>query len=338
MDQTFGQAGVVFLAPPASGPALIQQPDAKLVVAGGGILMARYLPDGTADTTFGSGGMAATSIGVAGRVVALLQQTDGKLVVGGSVSTPGRTAILLARYEALGCSVVNPEPCLGSLATFVTEVYAAALARRPTASEEATWVEALASAPNLDTARDLLHAVFDGPEFLQRPVNPWQYVDALYLAMLGREPAPAELDWWVQQVLDRFNTLPPGFVDSQEFQRLVPGCRDVGAVSLLVGRLYLYALGRGGSPAELTWWTQAIVGRCAVEEGVEDFFNSLEYLTVPRTRADHVTRLYRALLAREPDAGERAWWVADLSGQLAELEDDIMASMEFAAQVFQLYP
>ena len=54
----------------------------------------------------------------------------------------------------------------------------------------------------------MLHVVFDGPEFRQRPVNPWQYVDALYRAMLGRAPDPAELDWWVQAVLDGFNTLP----------------------------------------------------------------------------------------------------------------------------------
>jgi hypothetical protein len=155
--------------------------------------------------------------------------------------------------------------------------------------------------------------------------------------MLGREPTSAELDWWVQQVLDRVNTLLPGFVESPEFQRLVPSCQDAAAVSLLVGRLYLYALQRGGRPAELTWWTQAVLTWCAVEEGVEDFLNGLEYLAVPRTRADHVTRLYRALLAREPAAGEREWWVEDLTGQLADLEADVMASPEFAARVDRLF-
>jgi hypothetical protein len=37
---------------------------------------------------------------------------------------------------------------------------------------------------------------------------------------------------------------------------------------------------------------------------VETFFNTGEYLGVPRTLADHVTVLYRALLARVPEAGE----------------------------------
>jgi uncharacterized delta-60 repeat protein len=361
LDATFGTGGTattgVTVNFSSGTPSLVLQPDGKLVVAGYTIpsvpptgpllsseLLTRILPDGRPDTTFGAGGTATITVTGTSVVNALVQQPDGRLVMAGthSLSLPATrfapTDVLLARSQALGCPVVNPEPCLASLAAFVTDVYQAALARQPDAGEEAAWVEALASAPTLDTARGLLHAVFDGPEFRQRPLNPWQYVEALYEAMLGREPAPAELDWWVQQVLDRFNTLLPGFVDSPEFQRLVPGCRDAGAVTLLLGRLYLYALQRGGSPAELTWWTQAIVAWCAVEEGIEDFFNSLEYLAVPRTRADHVTVLYRALLAREPGTSEREWWVDDLARQLADLEDDVMASPEFEAQVFQLFP
>jgi len=42
---------------------------------------------------------------------------------------------------------------------------------------------------------------------------------------------------------------------------------------------------------------------------------SLEYLSVPRTLADHVIVLYRTLLAREPDAGGLAGWVEYLAGQ-----------------------
>jgi hypothetical protein len=77
---------------------------------------------------------------------------------------------------------------------------------------------------------------------------------------------------------------------------------------------------------------------CAVEDAVEVFFNSLEYLAVPRTLADHVTILYRALLAREPDAREQALWVDDLAGQLTTLEDNVMASPEFEAHVYRLFP
>ena len=156
--------------------------------------------------------------------------------------------------------------------------------------------------------------------------------------MLGRDPAPSELDRWVQAVLDRFNTLLQEFVDSPEFQHLVPSCQDQAAVTLLVGRLYQQVLRRVASAGELAWWMQDIVTWCALDEAVESFFNTGEYLGLPRTLADHVPVLYRALLAHEPDAGGLAWWVNDLAGQLTTLEDEVMASPEFEARVYRLFP
>jgi hypothetical protein len=146
------------------------------------------------------------------------------------------------------------------------------------------------------------------------------------------------LDWWVQAVLDHFNMLLPEFIDSPEFQHLVPDCQDLGAVTLLVGRLYQQVLKRVPSWDEVVWWTADIVTWCALQDAVEFFFNSLEYLSVPRTLADHVTVLYRGLLAREPDAGGLAWWMDDLAGQLTTPEDAVMASPEFEAHVYRLFP
>ena len=301
--------------------------------------MAAWIP------AFGTGGIVVTDVGGNEVTTALLQQPDGTLVVAGSFgpttlpgSTSDESAILLARYQALGCPIADPEPCLAQLEAFVTDVYLAALVRMPDASEVAYWVDVLTTEPTPNTVRGMLHVVFDGPEFRQRPVNPWQYVEALYQAMLGREPDQAELDWWVQAVLDRFNTLLPEFIESSEFQRLVPSCRDQAAVTLLVGRLYQQVLRRVASTAELAWWAQDIITWCALEDAVESFFNTDEYLGMPRTLPDHVTVLYRALLAREPDTGGLAWWVDDLAGQLAAIEDDLMASPEFEASVYRLFP
>jgi uncharacterized delta-60 repeat protein len=347
LDPTFGTAGVVItdVSVPAFPRALIQQPDGKLVVGGfraasgsSDMLLGRYLPDGRLDPAFGAGGLVTTDVGGGELPSALLQQPNGTLVAAGSFSASGATNILLARYQALGCPTGDPGPCQASLAAVVTDVYLAALARQPDAGEVDYWVDVLATEPTPDTARNMLHGVFDGPEFRQRPVNPWQYVEALYQALLGRDPAPAELDGWVQAVLDRFNTVLPEFLDSSEFQRLVPSCQDQAAVTLLVGRLYQQVLRRVASAEELAWWTQDIVTWCAVQGAVEVFFNSLEYLSVPHTLADHMTVLYRALLAREPDVGGLAWWVDDLAGQLAMLEDDIMASSEFETRVYRLFP
>ncbi|MGH8066966.1 MAG: DUF4214 domain-containing protein [Candidatus Entotheonellia bacterium] len=347
MDPAFGTAGVVMtdVGVPALPRALIQQPDGKLVAGGyraangaNDILLVRYLPDGSLDPAFGTGGSVITDAGGGELASALFQQPDGALVVAGWFSGSGATDILVARYQALGCPLVNPEACRAQLATFVTDVYLAVLGRQPDSGEVDYWVDVLETDPTPDTARAMLHVVFDGPEFRQRPVNPWQYVEALYHVMLGRDPAPAELDWWVQAVLDHFDTVLPEFIDSPEFQRLVPSCQDQAAVTLLVGRLYQQVLRRIASTEELSWWTADITIWCDIQDAVEVFFNSLEYLSVPRTLADHVTVLYRALLAREPDAGGLAWWVDDLAGQLAALEDDIMASLEFEAHVFRLFP
>jgi len=344
LDASFGTGGMV-TTPVGGGSgatALLQQPDGKLVVAGpvqpANVLLVRYLPDGRLDANFGTGGIVTTDLGGQEFASALLEQPDGKLVLAGSFSASGATDILLTRYQALGCPAVDPEPCRAQLAAFVTDVYRAAFGRLPDALEVAYWVDVLETEPAPDTARGMLQVVFDGPEFRQRPVNPWQYILALYQAILGREPDPAELDWWVQAVLDRQNTVLPEFLESPEFQRVVPDCQDQAALTLLVGRLYQQVLGRVASLEELVWWTADIVTWCALQDAVEVFFNSLEYLSEPRTLTEHVSVLYRALLAREPDAGGLTWWVDYLARQLMVLEDDFMASTEFDAHFFRLFP
>jgi uncharacterized delta-60 repeat protein len=361
LDTAFGTGGSAATGIAANvsstAPSLVLQPDGKLVVAGytiarvssagtplSDMLLIRFQPDGRLDAAFGSGGTSTTTVGGTNVASTLIPQLDGQLVAAGTHSDSfpatrfASANILLARYQALGCPTVDPEPCLAQLEAFVTDVYQAAFARLPDTSEVAYWLDVLTTTPTPDTVRGLLHVVFDSPEFRQRPLNPWQYVTAFYQAMLGRAPDPAEMDWWVQAVLDRYNTLLPAFLDLPEFQRLVPDCQDLGGVTLLVGRLYQQVLGRVPSWEEIVWWTNDIITWCALEEAVTFFFTTLDYLSQPRTLDEHITVLYRALLAREPDAGEQAWWVDDLAEQLAALEDEVMASSEFEVHVYRLFP
>lgn len=107
LDPDFGQEGLVVSTfggrlDPESATALVVQPDGKLVAAGwadvyaGGALrfaLIRYLPDGTPDPGFGTGGLVTTAI-PGGRIVDLVVQPDGRLVALGTSST-GTT---LARY------------------------------------------------------------------------------------------------------------------------------------------------------------------------------------------------------------------------------------------------
>jgi uncharacterized delta-60 repeat protein len=121
-----GRAGPDFPGIAATTNSVLLQTDGKIVAAGEGIVLgpaanvgrialARYNPDGSPDTAFAQGGAGVfdtgwqiTQLPYTSAAVHVLQQTDGRLVVGAtslSVSTasppwPGRIA--LARFTAAG--------------------------------------------------------------------------------------------------------------------------------------------------------------------------------------------------------------------------------------------
>jgi len=90
--------------------ALVLQPDGKLVAAGisgGGaravFALARYLPNGSLDPSFGSGGKLTTEFpGGESRPTALVLQPDGKLVAGGAAPTSTDHDFALVRYNPDG--------------------------------------------------------------------------------------------------------------------------------------------------------------------------------------------------------------------------------------------
>jgi uncharacterized delta-60 repeat protein len=115
LDPSFGSAGALTHSlgsgedPSINGIAV--QPDGKIVVAGGsvpgdhGLLIARYLPNGSPDQSFGDGGYVETQVGDWAFAEAVALESDGKLVVGG-VSYQGDPSVLseftLARYNPDG--------------------------------------------------------------------------------------------------------------------------------------------------------------------------------------------------------------------------------------------
>ena len=90
--------------------AVAIQTDGRMVVAGtttsgtvSRVALARFLTDGTADTSFGGGGKVSVALGAAGdtgRGVAI--QSDGKILVSGTTVVGANNAFLLARYNADG--------------------------------------------------------------------------------------------------------------------------------------------------------------------------------------------------------------------------------------------
>lgn len=116
LDTSFGGDGkvtTVFGTASASANSVVLQPDGKIIAAGaagGDFAVARYLTDGSLDTTFSGDGMTTTSLSSAddaARAVAL--QADGKIVVAGYAALDAEY-FAVVRYLANG----NPDTSFGS--------------------------------------------------------------------------------------------------------------------------------------------------------------------------------------------------------------------------------
>ncbi|HEY3108444.1 MAG TPA: DUF4082 domain-containing protein [Chloroflexota bacterium] len=146
LDPSFGTAGVAHAEFGTSMvTAAILQPDGKLVAAGytdtffegtsnpPGFALARFLPDGTRDPSFGAGGRVRSLLGCYDRLSVLVLQPDGKLVAGGARygCTSRNPSTVLMRYLPDG----RLDPTFGAGGTLVADVFAysvaSALAAQP---------------------------------------------------------------------------------------------------------------------------------------------------------------------------------------------------------------
>jgi uncharacterized delta-60 repeat protein len=99
LDPTFGGGGTIVtdLGGDDSAVAVVVQPDNRIVAAGQrgpDLALARYLVNGTLDSSFDRDGVVVTDLGGEERAIALLLRPDGRLVVVGSSSD----GLVLARY------------------------------------------------------------------------------------------------------------------------------------------------------------------------------------------------------------------------------------------------
>ena len=118
LDPTFGTNGVRridFFGASTGDSAwdLILEPDGRLVVAGRArdpsgarkLALARLMPDGSLDGTFGTGGLVELDVaGLAPTKIALERQVDGKLVVSGQARTDAteECRAVIARFDSDG--------------------------------------------------------------------------------------------------------------------------------------------------------------------------------------------------------------------------------------------
>jgi uncharacterized delta-60 repeat protein len=110
LDPTFDGDGIITTSINELnfGNDLAIQSDGKIVVIGTtfttsqDFAVTRYNPNGSLDTTFGSGGIVTTSFGNSATANAVAISSDGKIVVAGNLSVNGTSEILVVRYNADG--------------------------------------------------------------------------------------------------------------------------------------------------------------------------------------------------------------------------------------------
>jgi len=112
LDSNFGTSGIV-TTPIGNNHDRVEsvaiQTDGKIVVVGESFIgtnnfaSVRYNTDGSLDNSFGTNGVVTTLIGDSASAAAVVIQTDGKIVVGGTIIITGsHFDIALARYNADG--------------------------------------------------------------------------------------------------------------------------------------------------------------------------------------------------------------------------------------------
>ena len=240
-----------------------------------------------------------------------------------------RRLVALVLSAALAGPLVMPAVASAGLDGLVGRLYREILGRPPSSGEVEFHVDWLAAHPPTTAAGDLVEAFFASAEFRASAISPSGYVALLYRAILGREPDPTGMNGWLAAVVERYNALLPGFVDSVEFRAL----RARTSSASLIERFYLVILGRAASADEVAAW-EAILARTGDVTGLaKGFLNSPEYLAQPRTFGDYVRTLYRAFLDREPSAAEVDAWVDILLAHLGGVQQAFIGSLEFQGEV-----
>lgn len=294
------------------------------------------------DRTGGPGLAIYTDDGTPGEAHWPLLPTSQAIGAGDLATCPSTDQLGRPRLGRCDIGAVQFVAPADPLAEFVQGFYRYALGREASPTEVAAWLSFLQASSTTAGPRVLTHAVFDGAEYRARVESGDAHVTALYRAILGRDPEPTGFAGWTASFRGRAVALPRIIIASPEFLTVVPGCMDAAVVRPLVIRLYQNLLRRSPGPTDaVETFVSNIVSNCgtdpiAVQRVVELVRGSAEYLALPRTVAQDVTELYRALLVRDPRPDEVAGWLDFLLPSL--VEDQFVASPEFAGRWAQLRP
>ena len=222
---------------------------------------------------------------------------------------------------------------------FSADLYHGVLGRAPDSAGLAAGEAFLKRSCKDGALAELVAAFFGSSEFqTNRPHTAEELVTLLYRILLKRNPDAAGLEMFVTELRrQRLELATQGFIASPEFQGALPNRRDPAAVSAIVTRFYEEILGRTPDEDGLRGWVQYIVSTQDLEGVAQAFLASEEFEAEPLTFQQLITVLYRAFLARNPDAtGLNGWQQSLLNKLLKMVNDNFVPSGEFKSQVAQI--
>ena len=245
--------------------------------------------------------------------------------------------------EGIGSDKLSGKP------KFVALLYENTLGRRPAQSEIDYWVQELSHGR---TGADTAYGFLFSEEFRNKNYSNAEYVEHLYLSLMGRPSDSGGKAQWVKRLEDGMsrNYVFGQFVISVEFGNL---CRDYGiergAVTLteerdknydvtrFVARNYTQFLGRAYETDGLNYWTGFINSRTrSMQDIALGFVFSPECTNKNLSDHEFAAMLYRGCFDREGDTAGIQYWVEKLrSGEMDRLDVfyGFANSQEFANMV-----
>jgi uncharacterized delta-60 repeat protein len=261
LDTTFGTGGQVttVFGSRTAVAGVVLQSDGKIVVVGStssspdreDLALARYDANGTPDATFGAGGQVITAFGGLATAAGVVLQSDGKIVVAGTVSG----GFALARY-------LDSSPS----DRFVIQVYQA-LVQSPTDSADvARWSRMLDQCGHRDPVVQMIEN--------SRPY--WtKVVQDLYNSLLGRPADRAGLDAFVNFLGNGGRAEQAAAIiagSSEYFQK-----RGGGTNQGFLDALYQDALHRAVDANGRDFFERALAGGATPGQVATSIFTSPEY-------------------------------------------------------------
>lgn len=228
-------------------------------------------------------------------------------------------------YKAVASQTVQTD--LGSVGKpkFIILLYENTLGRYPSQGEIDYWERELS---NGRTGADTAYGFLFSKEFQNKNYGNSEYVEHLYLSLMGRPSDSSGMAYWVKRLENGMsrNYVFGQFINSREFGNL---CSTYGIergaatlteerdknydVTRFVARNYTQFLGRDYDAEGLNYWTEFINNRTkSMQDIAFGFVFSPECENKNLSDYEFVAMLYRGCFDREGDSAGIGYWVEKL--------------------------